>query len=214
MPGQGIHTWQIRTYQWNEEQDQAIEIRNGATDVLGTHHDIPPVALCRQCHDAGGKLDLVLGFDPIQLNHEDTPLSLEDLDAMGLLSNTVPTATAVIPTSDTVTREALGYLHANCGHCHGGSTPQAGMILEVIVGLPRIEDTGVYQTAIGMDSTWMMDGATLRIAPNDPDASTLYRRMGIRDGADNQMPPLATDMVDSVGHQAIAEWIRSLPADP
>ena len=210
--GAGISSWLIRTYQWTEEQDAVMEITDGATDVLGTGHDIPAVRLCGDCHaGSGGVGDLLLGVSAIQLNHGDTGVALEDLFAMGWISTPIPVATAVIPSDDAMTREALGYLHANCGHCHRDNPgAPAGLIMEAIVGDETLEETGVYETAVNMMSLWTIGPPLMRVAPGDPDNSSLYLRTGFRADAINQMPPLATELVDDVGREAIREWILSL----
>lgn len=210
--GAGLPSWVVRTYQWNEDQDAVFEITDGATDVLGTGHDIPAVALCQNCHSGGGGVgDLLLGVSALQLNHDDTGVALEDLFAMGWITTPVPVATAEIPTDDDVTREALGYMHANCGHCHRqGPGAPSGLSLEVLVGLETLDDTGAYQTAVGVNSVWMMGSPLMRVTPGDPDTSSIYLRPGIRGDAVNQMPPVATELVDDVGRDAIREWILSL----
>jgi len=206
---EGIGAWEMRTYAWNEAQDRAVEVTEGATDVLGTGHDIPAVALCAHCHAGGGQPDVLLGFSALQLNHSGSALSLDGLNAAGVLAPPVSPAQADIPSTDPTVRAALGYLHANCGHCHGGFVPRAGLELFVRSGLPSLEETGVYRSAVGRPSAWTAPGATLRVAPGDPDGSTLTRRMGMRGSA--QMPPLATERIDPTGLEAVRAWIAALP---
>ena len=210
-PGAGTASWVIRTFLWNEDQDAVTEITDGATDVLGTGHDIPAVALCQNCHaGAGGVGDVLLGVSAIQLNHDDTGVALEDLFPMGWISTPIPVAMAVIPTDDDVTREALGYMHANCGHCHRQSPgAPSGLSLEVLVG-QTLDETGVFQTAVDMNSVWNMGAPLMRVTRGDPDASSVFLRTGIRVDPVNQMPPLATELVDDVGRDAIREWILAL----
>ena len=49
------------------------------------------------------------------------------------------------------------------------------------------------------------------MVPHDPEASALIQRMQVR-GPKEQMPPLATEAVDSDGIAKVKEWIASLPA--
>jgi mono/diheme cytochrome c family protein len=65
-------------------------------------------------------------------------------------------------------------------------------------------------TAVGQTSSWTGGGAAIRVAPGNPDGSTVYYRMGVRDMSGGQMPPVATEMVDTEGRAAIAAWISSL----
>ena len=207
--GVGIATWSMRTFMWDESQVVVTEVMDGATDVLGTYHDIPPIAACPRCHAGGGSPDMVLGFGAIQLAHGDTETSLADLDALGLLSNAIPEGMAAVP-GDAVEREALGYLHSNCGPCHGGLEPAAGMNLWLDTGLATVEASGANTTAVDQPSAWVMDTATVRVRPGNPEGSTLFRRMGLRDMGVQQMPPLASDMVDPEGREIIETWITAL----
>ena len=49
----------------------------------------------------------------------------------------------------------------------------------------------------------------MRLAPGDPENSVMYVRMGLR--GDHQMPPLATEIVDSAGVDLVRRWVASLP---
>ena len=84
------------------------------------------------------------------------------------------------------------------------------MTLEIVVGLETLDETGVFQTAVDVNSVWTMGAPLLRVTRGDPDASSLYLRTAIRLDAVNQMPPLATELVDDVGREAIRQWILSL----
>jgi hypothetical protein len=57
---------------------------------------------------------------------------------------------------------------------------------------------------------WSASGATTRVAPSMPDASTIVRRMSLR-GEGNQMPPIATEETDPTGIATVRAWIASLP---
>ncbi len=118
--GTGRDYWQFRTYRWSEDQRSVTEVVNGERDVLGTAHDIPAQAACIRCHGpvGGGSVDAVLGFGTIQLAHDDTETNLETLAELGFLSETVSRSAGAVP-GNAATVAALGYMHANCGHCHG-----------------------------------------------------------------------------------------------
>ena len=69
----------------------------------------------------------------------------------------------------------------------------------------------VYRSIVGgMLQYWRGGAITLRVAPGQPDSSALIARMDMR-GSDNQMPPLATELVDPTGIDAVRAWIASLP---
>jgi hypothetical protein len=56
---------------------------------------------------------------------------------------------------------------------------------------------------------WRGGAITLRVAPGQPDQSAIVARMSVR-GNDDQMPPLATELVDSTGLDTIRQWISAL----
>jgi hypothetical protein len=49
----------------------------------------------------------------------------------------------------------------------------------------------------------------LRIAPTAPAASGVIVRMSVR-GSRDQMPPIATEVVDAEGVAAVSAWVESL----
>lgn len=217
-PDPGVSSWTLRAYIWNATQDAVVEIPGGMMDILGTDHDVPSRAQCGQCH--GPAMDAVLGFSAIQLAHG-TGVTLAMLNSEGWLGVQNATMTALDPTTidpamaetpgDAVVRPALGYLHANCSHCHHGSGAPAGMQLDVLVGLTRPEDSSAYLTAVRIATTgWHATGITARVEPGMPDASAIPYRMSHR--ADSaQMPPLGTEHVDDVGLAAVRAWVMGIP---
>src|SRR4029079_15727783 len=139
----GAASWTMRSYQWSADHNSVSLVPPaGASDVLGTDHDIPSQAQCQTCHATMAGADIALGFEAIQLNHDAAGVTLASPIEGVMLWNSsgatnVSTANATIPGSANV-QNALGYLHANCGHCHGGSTPFAGMSLWSRVGTPDL----------------------------------------------------------------------------
>jgi mono/diheme cytochrome c family protein len=157
---------------------------------------------------------MALGFSAIQLNHDLIGVSLESLNGSGRLTDPIARADAEIP-GDATTRAALGYLHANCGHCHGGeSTFGAGdgsppLHMRLEVGVNSVEATDTYVTAVDVLANWQkISTPRHRIDPGSAEDSAIYVRMGLR-GFD-QMPPLGTRVVDDAGRATVAAWITSL----
>ncbi|MBK6809861.1 MAG: hypothetical protein IPG81_13335 [Sandaracinaceae bacterium] len=215
--GEGMDSWTFQTYGWNQTQDDVTLVGvDGLSNVLGTTHDIPSREDCLACHAAATR-DVGLGFDAIQLADMNLPLTLDDLAAAGEMSANITMASAATP-GTTVQRNALGYLHANCAHCHGGSSPQVGLNMQLVTGLTGVCETNTYLTALdaaddmaggcttpGRDSFWgTMD--TLRVAPNSLANSAVYQRMSVRT-AGNQMPPVGTEDPDTLGLMTIQNWI-------
>ena len=100
----------------------SVFAEDGMRNVLGTDHDVPSALDCWSCHK--GQPGSVLGFSALQLAHEG-PGALDAIVRAGLLTDPPPDLDPR-PPGDPETSRALGYLHANCGHCHnprGGAWP-------------------------------------------------------------------------------------------
>ena len=102
------------SYAYRADGAEADAVPMGMLDALGTGHDVPDQDGCLECHQGGA--DFPLGFSAIQL----TRSSFDELLSGGALSRGA--TFAVIPGNE-VERVALGYLHANCGHCHSDGHP-------------------------------------------------------------------------------------------
>jgi hypothetical protein len=147
--------------------------------------------------------------------HE-TDLSLSALVAANRLTNP-PRDAYVIPGND-LTRTALGYLDTNCGTCHyEGSThvpPEVPLFLNLTTTtLNSTTQTNSFRTAISGSPHVVALGADVYIEPGKPEKSFLYLRMTRRDNGGWQMPPIATEVVDSAGAKLIHKWIAMLPAE-
>ena len=154
----------------------------------------------------------MLGFSAIQLSDATTEPNLQSLNAAGLLSKTAAAGGYPLG-ADPATTAALGYLHANCGHCHnqnGTSWPDTQMVLRSVVADAGLDASAVYRSIVSVPLQYWRGGAiTVRVAPGQPDASAIVARMSAR-GNDDQMPPLATELVDSTGLDTIRQWISGL----
>src|SRR5690606_3572856 len=75
---------------------------------------------------------------------------------------------------------ALGYLHANCGHCHNPSSQvmnQTQMVLRLTTTtLGSLAETPTYTTAVDVTSPLVVDGRTKIVAPGEPDESIMMFR--------------------------------------
>ena len=215
--GEGMDSWTFEAYGWNLMQDDVTRVSvDGLQNVLGTTHDIPSREDCLGCHAAATR-DVALGFGSIQLADVNLPLSLDDLAAAGDLGTSIAMSDAQVP-GTTVQRNALGYLHANCAHCHGGAAPQVGLNMQLLTGQTTVCETNTYVTALaatdsmgtcmapGADALW--SGAAKRVLPGNHLMSAIYLRMAAR-GSAAQMPPLGTEDADAIGLMAIQAWIMS-----
>jgi hypothetical protein len=177
--------WRYATYVWNEEGTQATlapEEGFKALPVAGApagRYRVPARADCRVCHD-GARVP-VLGASALQLAPE-----LGALVARAWLRNLPPALLEHPPriaAASALERAALGYLHANCGHCHN-DTPAA----------PPVD--------LVLDQQAEKPGAGLRER-----LSLVLERMRTR-APRTQMPPLGTAVPDPEALALIERWIR------
>ena len=222
-PAPGVASWTFASYAWSEDQRAAtLAPAAGVPDALGTSHDIPSQAQCRTCHSLSASLDAINGFGAIQLNHPGPGVTLRALLREERLANGAsgtPNVTlegATIPGDETA-QAALGYVHANCGNCHGGPTPRAGLSLWSQVGTANVSDTAAFKTAVcQLLTVWRgrvnAEGLPYlrRIDAGHADTSGIVGRMSVR-GTRDQMPPIGTELLDADGLVAVSNWIDDLP---
>ncbi len=205
---EGLDGWVKVAYLWNQDGSDAIAVPQGMKDALGTTHDVPSIDDCEQCHNGVG--DVLIGVSAIQLSKENGGGYLSTLITDGVLSDP-PAGEFPVP-GDGVVEDTIGYVHGNCGQCHNNESflaQKKSLRLKLLTSASTPEETGLYTTAIKHPTTHILGGTSVVVAPGDPDKSQLYYRTGIRDL--DQMPPLATELVDTAAHATIKDWILSLP---
>jgi hypothetical protein len=85
------------------------------------------------------------------------------------------------------------------------------MVLRLTVAEQDPATSELYTTNIGEPLQYWRGGAiTLRAKAGDPDASAILARMKLR-GTKDQMPALATEVVDPDGVEAVRAWLAGLP---
>ena len=197
----------VLAFVWKSDGSDATASPNGQANVSGSEHDVPGTRQCWECHS--GEPGHVLGVSAIQLSTA-TGVSVAMLARAGRLSAAPAEGGYPLP-GNAVESAALGYLHANCGHCHrqGGAAfrERIDMVLHLEVANRNVTDTGPYKTAVNVDTQGFF-GRGKRIAPKAPDESAVYTRMSTR--GRGQMPPLGTEETDPTGLAAIAAWINAL----
>ncbi|MGE0786098.1 MAG: hypothetical protein AB7S26_10445 [Sandaracinaceae bacterium] len=228
-PGTGLTAWRMRVYAWDEAQYNVEDVTNAGlerrSNVLGTDHDIPEGADCVQCHN--GTRDLINGFSAIMLNHDGAGVTLETLLDENLLVPEFARSLADVPSSGAGTTaevDALGYLHANCGHCHHEPLPGSGGVCHtpacnrglffwLPTGVATVQATPTYATSVNQINTAPFGGRTCRIKPGDPDNSVIVYRMESR-MTGMQMPPLATEQVHTAGVAMVRAFISGMTDAP
>ncbi len=209
--------WAGYSYEWNGQQTNATLVQGGKTVAVGGQNWIFPSGNdCLTCHTSVA--GFALGLESAQLNHDfayastgRTANELRTLDSISMFATPLgdPAAQPSMPNpSDanaSLGTRARAYLHTNCAHCHRSGGPTAGALdLRYSVLLSNTAACDAPPTAGDLGV-----GAPARIiAPGNPDASVLLARMNRRDA--NQMPPLASNVVDTAGVTLIRDWIASL----
>lgn len=208
--------WYMVAFRWNDDLTDAEAVPDGEMNARGTQHDIPSQQDCAKCHD--NMEDVLLGFSAIQLSHDLDPegVNLARLIADDRLTSP-PAGPFELPGTETA-QNVLGYLHANCGHCHN---PESVVSITIDMqlwlsteALDSVETTRTYLTTVGQNTTSSTSQPwDLRIVPGNLEESALYQRLIFMPEAGQQslrMPPVATEIVDTTAVDQIADWIESL----
>jgi hypothetical protein len=201
----------LGAFLWRDDESDADFVREGASNVRGTTHDVPSAKLCWSCHI--GEPGHALGFSAFQLSHSRPGINLGELRKRAV----VPASLVDRPAAgDATTRAAIGWLHANCGHCHndnGAAWPDTDMTLRLPYGYDDPRATKLYTSTVGVPvRSFVNAGFAFRIASGDPDASAVAHRLASRERS-TAMPPIATEIVDPDGISRVRAWIGSLPRD-
>lgn len=216
-PGATFDDWYAVSFQW--QGADAMAVPGGVIDDTGPN-DIPSRSACRQCHDAMRNPAVVASFSALLLDvpsADPQVMNLGRLVADGRLTAppTNPTAGTYFPLpAGDLARDALGYLHVNCGNCHNG---RSNVLVSTQMRL-RLElgeltggtwaNTGAHVTAVEQATTLVTPGATKLIDVANPAASAVLLRMSTSTGI--RMPPVGREVTDPTGTQAIQDWITSL----
>lgn len=225
-------SWRYSAYVWNEARTDALLApdrgyrKHPVAAAPGGYYTIPSHDDCRACHEGTavpilgfGALQLSTDRDPLAPNAERLPYGAADLDWLverGLVRNLpakhISTAPRIAAPSATA-RAALGYLHANCGHCHNAAGPLSdlGLVLSQGVADALHGQDLVMQTLAEVPSDFHLYGATRRVVPGQPALSVLALRMRSRNPV-AQMPPLGTRTVDANATLLIERWIQEIAA--
>jgi hypothetical protein len=219
--------WVRTTYAWNDDETEATSSAGGdiplGTDG-GTYH-IPTPDECDQCHR--GRTDHLLGFEQVSLGLAGaTGLTLPELVAEQLIAP-APARTSLTVGDDGTGLAAapLEWLHINCGvSCHNSNSDStaygSGMLLRLdptlLDGRSSV-DFDTRTTTLGQLANNPMWSGQTRIVPGDPRHSLLVNLIsnrGTNNPEANQMPPIATSVVDTTDVLGVVDWIAAMPAAP
>ncbi|WP_395702073.1 hypothetical protein [Aquabacterium sp.] len=223
--------WLFATYVWNAAGTQAtLAPAEGIAalpreDAPDGRYDIPARDDCKACHESAAVP--VLGFSALQLSPERDPNAVQgtapaasDVDLprlvqQGRLRHLPPALMRTPPriaAASADERAALGYLHANCGHCHNadGAPAPVALRLAQTVAAPEAATQQVLRSLTLTPARWRPAGAPADVPPvlpGRPEASALLQRMHSRQ-PQAQMPPLGTRVPDAEGLALLTRWIQ------
>jgi len=206
--GPAPEDWAAQAYLWRADGTDAIAAPGGANNVLGTDHDVPAAGECLACH--GGRKSFALGFSAVQLGYAAAAgqLDLAELVRAGLVTHAPNTTHFTLP-GDATAQAALGYVHANCGHCHNQDRPvaAASRCYDPNNGLDFWLKSDELQSV--RDTPLYRSGRGPAFEPGAPEDSRMIELMSRR-GFLQQMPPLGTERIDSHGLESVRRWIAEM----
>lgn len=200
--------WAGYSYQWNPQRSDAVLLDSGAILAVDNNyqHIFPSRGDCMRCHTSAAGWSL--GPETLQLNTADGD-TLGQLRERGYLAQAVPNSLlesqlyGLEDGAASMAQRARSYLHSNCASCHRPGGPISGIDFRFSTPLSQ---TGICDVA-PLYGNYGLSNARL-LVPGDASRSIVALRMG--DTGSNRMPPLASQVVDEVGHDLIKQWIASL----
>ncbi len=224
-------TWKVATYIWNSEQSEATRWagENGTVPItipLGENnrHTVPSYSQCTLCHDQKSQAaahpsgEPVLGFTAFQLSRE----SIEELVTAGVLQQpAIPWQRHRTFAINTLERDVIGYLHANCGHCHnprrpdmipGSGNPNFTLNYDLESHNSRANTNLIKQ--IGKEVASQGDGEfpadAKLLVPGNPNRSMIFLRMNTA-SIRHRMPLVGIeDMDQTFITTRLTPWIQRL----
>lgn len=213
---QGALGWQGFSYEWSDDQADATLLTGAKEKQLGSvSWHFPSRDECMVCHTSAAKF--VLGVEAPQLNGDFlyastgiTANQLVTLDHIGVLAGPLAPSlmsrklVALDDANASLAARARSYLHSNCSGCHrpGGPTT-TNLDLRYNTSFANTNTCNQVPNASNLGIT-----NAVIIAPGEPLRSVLLARMKVRNS--NQMPPIATHVVDEQAVQVVGDWIAGL----
>ncbi|MBC8356965.1 MAG: PQQ-dependent sugar dehydrogenase [Planctomycetes bacterium] len=218
--------WQPYTYQWNEEQSDAVLV--GAAGTERTFEVVDPNSIdgvrkqvwrfsgraeCQRCHNKWSGPPLAFNTPQLNREHNYGDLTASQLDTFAhirLIEKPVaaenrPRLADPSDSSAELDGRARAYLQVNCAHCHrqhAGGAVLSKMHYDVALGETNMVDVRPTQGTFGIHTAQV-------IAPGDPFRSVLLYRMAKLGGG--RMPHIGSSEVDLAGVELIESWIRNMP---
>jgi uncharacterized repeat protein (TIGR03806 family) len=210
------------TYKWRADGSDAELLADGLTEEIITDGrrrvwSYPSRNDCLLCHTT--QAGFVLGVKTRQLNGDFTyPQSgvtdnqLRTWNHLGMFAHpleedNIPRYARLVPVTDARTsleHRVRSYLDANCAHCHrpGGARAAFDARFDTPLAKQNLLNGPLTAADLGVP------GAKL-IVPGDPAKSMLYLRAERRRDVFN-MPPVASNEVDTEALAVLEAWIKTL----
>ena len=207
--------WAGYTYEWNDEQTDAVLLHAGKTRTYGDRKwTFPSRSECIQCHTAAAGRSLGLELGQLNGDHRYPSTNrvanqLRTLEHIGMLAAPLGQPVDRIaaypsPSADgPVEARARSYLHANCSHCHRPEGGGGRATMDLRFGTP-LSGTKTCNAPPVLGDLGIA-GAKI-LAPGSPERSIVSVRMHA-DGQE-RMPPLGTRRIDEEGVGLVDDWIR------
>ena len=220
--------WMPYTYQWNEEQSDAVLVaapgaeqtfeiadENAAGGTRVQTWRFSGRAECQRCHNNWS--GPALAFNTPQLNRDHdygdvTGQQLATFAHIGLIEKPVaaenrPQLADPHDASAELDDRARAYLQVNCAHCH--RLHAGGAVLSHMHYDLALEKTNMV-AARPSQGTFGIHAAQV-IAPGDPLRSVLLYRMSKL--GSGRMPHIGSTEVDRAGIELIYEWLKQMPPE-
>ena len=217
--------WRGYTYEWNDEQTDAVLVDKAGRDRTFTIKEkggerkqtwhFPSRAECIGCHTMPAKY--LLGVNTLQMNKDHdygggrTANQLRTLEHLGVFKAPMPKRPENLPKlanyedrKQPIEARARAYLHSNCAHCHtkwGGGNADFELLATM-----DLKDTKTLSEPVRHGKFDLKDPGLL--VPGAPERSLMLNRMKRLDAP--RMPRVASSVVDEEGARLIEEWIKQL----
>lgn len=215
------------TYRWNEAGTEAFLLGGGTSEQFEVWEDgqlsfsqtwdFPSREQCISCHNSTAKF--VLGVKTHQLNGDyfypglgRSMNQLEYLSQLGLFRQNIGSpetymrSYAIDDATADLELRVRSYLDANCSFCHrlqGVATANMDLRLNIPLVLQNLINAPTASS--------FSDPNRLVVEPGSHETSEIWIRDASED--EHRMPPIASNLVDEVYVDALAEWIDQLPED-
>jgi len=220
--------WMPYTYQWNDEQSDAMLV--DASGAERTFDVIDPASVggtrrqawrfsgraeCQRCHNKWSGPPLAFNTPQLNRAHHYDGAAASQFDTLAhihligkpIAAENRPQLADPRNSSADLDGRARAYLQVNCAHCHrqhAGGAVLSKMHYDVPLAESNMIDIRPTQGTFGIHTAQV-------IAPGDPTRSVLWYRMAKLGGG--RMPHIGSTEVDVAGVELIDDWIRQIPSD-